>query len=107
MICGRKNEEHLLGDLSKLRVNLSIDPTIKKIKKIILFGSVAKKEATSRSDIDIAIQLNRTTPKEAFLIKKRIMGSANKKVDIKILNVLPLKVKRNVIREGKVIYGNK
>ena len=70
---------------------------------IILFGSFARGEQTEKSDIDICI-----VAKEKGKIKeiwnKILESGLTEKYDIKIFELLPLKLKIEVIKEGKVIF---
>lgn len=79
-------------------------PLRNKIKRIILFGSVAKKNLTQRSDIDIAVDFLKITKKQAFNFRKNILGKISGRVDIQVFNVLPIKVKEEIKSNGKVIY---
>lgn len=74
----------------------------KKIRFIFLFGSVAEKRNTPRSDIDIAIYYNGSAL-ERFNFRKKILGSLPDKVDVQIFQDLPLTVQKEVI-QGKVLY---
>jgi len=75
-----------------------------KIKKIILFGSVLKNEITPRSDIDIAIEFEKISEKDAQEFRKKISGLVSEKVDIQVFNVLPDKVKASLLNNHKIIY---
>ena len=80
------------------------DVLFKKIKRIILFGSVVENKLTFRSDIDIAVEFYETNLKEATLFRKRISGDINEKVDIQVYNVLPDKIKKEIDAKGKILY---
>lgn len=73
-----------------------------KIKKIYLFGSVAENESRLDSDIDIAVEFDNIDLKEAT--KFRIRFSYNKKIDVQVYNILPDKIKKEIITKGKIIY---
>lgn len=75
-----------------------------KIKKILLFGSVVENKLTFRSDIDIAVEFDKITKKEAFDFRRRVMGQLPDKVDVQVLNVLPEKVKKSILKNHKVLY---
>lgn len=72
------------------------------VEKIILFGSYAKKEQNTISDIDIAIKLKHA--KNSERIKAKILGETNKLIDISMYNTLPDKIKNKIKKEGKVIW---
>ena len=75
------------------------------IKAIFLFGSFADKTYTKRSDIDICILFkNEISLKEATKFRIRVSGQLPDKVDIQVFNILPLKIKRDIARNHKVLY---
>jgi len=78
-----------------------------KIRKIILFGSAVKNQLTFRSDIDIAVEFDEITNKEALLFRRSILSKVNERVDVQVLNVLPEKIKKEIQKEGKVLYEKK
>lgn len=73
-----------------------------KIKKIFLFGSSVSNERTFRSDIDIAVEFDKITDKEAF--RFRVKFSGNKKMDVQVFNTLPEKIKKSILKNHKVLY---
>ena len=77
------------------------------IKKIILFGSAAENELRLGSDIDIAIEFNEISEKEAFKFRINIMGELNSKTDIQVYNVLPNKIKKEINKHGRIIFERK
>jgi len=76
----------------------------KKIKKITLFGSATQNKLTFRSDIDLAIEFKKITPKEATKFRAQVSGKVNSRIDIQVYNVLPEKIKKE-IRKGRTIYS--
>ena len=76
-----------------------------KIKKIYLFGSVAEKRHVFRSDIDIAVEFYQIDLKEAT--KFRIKFNYNDKMDVQVYNILPVKIKNDIDKKGKIIYERK
>ena len=83
------------------------DKWFKKINKIILFGSYVRNSLNYRSDIDIAIVFDKITVKEATLFRKRVLGKCPEKMDVQVYNVLPMKVRKEIDKEGRVIYDKK
>ena|SRR3989344_5024017 len=81
-------------------------PLRHKIKKIILFGSFVENNLTPRSDLDIAVKFSDINNKEAFEFRKNILGQLHKKIDIQVFNVLPEKIKKEIINKGRIIYNN-
>ena len=80
---------------------------LKKIKKIILYGSSVENQRSLRSDIDLAVEFNEISVKEANEFRIYVSGRANKKMDIQVYNMLPEKIKSEIDKKGKVIYGKK
>ncbi len=81
-------------------------PLENKMERIILFGSVVEKKPTLKSDIDIAVEFSKISEKKAFSFRKNVLGKLPDSVDVKVFNVLPKKVKREVKNKGKVIWKN-
>lgn len=68
------------------------------VQAIYLFGSQARGEAGSLSDVDICVITSPTSDKAA------IQGYASKKVDVVLFDDLPLNMRVRVFREGKALY---
>lgn len=77
-----------------------------KIKKILLYGSVVKNEINSRSDIDIAVEFNEITLKEATKFRIELSGRTSEKIDIQVFNILPEKVKKSILNNHRILYQN-
>ena len=73
----------------------------KKVRFIILFGSVAHKKNTPLSDIDIAVYYDGSA-EERFRFRMRASGELSK-VDLHIFQDLPLAVQKEVL-SGKQLY---
>ena len=76
-----------------------------KIKRIVLFGSTVENKRTIKSDIDIAVEFDSITEKEA--IRFRLDFSSESKVDVQVYNVLPTKIKKQIDAKGKLLYERK
>lgn len=72
-----------------------------KVEGVLLFGSAAKGELTTRSDIDIAL-VRPSTRSVLFRVFERV-GS---KYDTKIFEDLPLHIKMDIIKNHQVIIGD-
>lgn len=83
------------------------DKLSKNIRKILLFGSILNNKLTFRSDIDMAVIFNKINLKDATLFRIRIKGRVNDKIDIQVFNILPDKIKKEIIKKHKVLYENK
>ena len=82
------------------------DILFRKIKEILLFGSIIENKFTFKSDIDIAVKFDKITIKESALFRKRILGKVNQKVDVQVYNHLHSKIKKEINNKGKVLYKN-
>lgn len=80
------------------------DSLFKRIKEIILYGSVIENKLTLKSDIDVAVKFDRITLKEATLFRKRISGKVDKRIDVQVYNYLPKKIKEEIDNKGKTLY---
>jgi predicted nucleotidyltransferase len=90
------DEEKIVKDFEFLKYD---------VEAIILFGSYARNEQTSRSDIDICIVCGNKKEKIEKVWDKILESGITEKYDVKIFELLPLKMKISVIKEGKVLYA--
>jgi predicted nucleotidyltransferase len=90
------DEEKIVKDFEFLKYD---------VEAIILFGSYARKEQTSRSDIDICLVCGNKKEKIEKVWDKILESGITEKYDVKIFELLPLKMKISVIKEGKVLYA--
>lgn len=97
------------------RINFIVDetkeiilehPLARKIKKIILFGSFVENKLGVKSDVDIAVEFFNITKKQAFDFRKNILGKVDEKIDLQVFNFLPEKVKKEILKNHKVLYVN-
>ncbi len=75
-----------------------------KIKKIYVFGSYVENKLRINSDIDIAVEFKSIEKKRAseFIIDSQ--GKINSKVQISVFNILPEKIKKEILNKGRIIY---
>lgn len=98
----KENEGNLIKSLKKI---------FQKEKDILfcyLFGSLAYRNFTSKSDVDLAVYLDKRKCKDFFekrlgLINK-ISQILKKEVDVVVLNTSPLFLKYVVLKEGKLVF---
>lgn len=74
---------------------------------VVIFGSYAAKKADIRSDIDIAVITGDENREKCMDIRREIMGKAPDVYDIKIFELLPLRIKASVIHRHEVVFGNR
>jgi predicted nucleotidyltransferase len=78
----------------------------RRIKRILLFGSSVENTRSLRSDIDIAVEFFDISVKEATKFRIEVMSKLNDIVDIQVYNILPEKIKNNILKKHKVLYKN-
>lgn len=71
---------------------------------VILFGSHYRGVVTWRSDIDICVVFDKITPDDSMNFRLRILRDLPDKVDIQVFNILPQKIKRDIVRNYKILY---
>jgi len=75
----------------------------KKIKFIILYGSIAEGNQTPLSDIDIAVYYE-GSKEERFKFRMEALGNVNDKFDIQTFQDLPLYIRKEIISHGEILY---
>jgi predicted nucleotidyltransferase len=90
------DEEKIVKDFEFLKYD---------VEAIILFGSYARNEQTTRSDIDVCLVCGNKKEKIEKVWDKILESGITEKYDVKIFELLPLKMKISVIKEGKVLYA--
>jgi len=80
------------------------DVLFRKIDKIMLFGSFVENKMTFRSDIDIAVEFDKSNINEATKFRIRVSRYLPDKVDIQVFNVLPDKIKKSILNNHKILY---
>lgn len=81
------------------------EDTEKKVKAILLFGSHADNTAIWRSDIDIAVVFKEDPSlMDATQFRIEILGQLPDIVDLQVLNVLPLKIKKTIADNHLVLF---
>lgn len=81
------------------------------VQYAVVFGSVARGEETSTSDIDLCLQFSDDrSRRERFDRRNRIDSVVQRYttqfVDVSDLEALPDEIALNALRDGVVIYGN-
>ena len=90
--------------IKQTKEEILLHPLKNKIKRILLFGSVVKNEISIRSDIDIAVEFDKITEKQAFDFRRQIMGELPRKVDVQVFNFLPKKIIKEINKKHRVLY---
>lgn len=83
------------------------DQLASKIQKIILFGSAAQSEQSLRSDIDITVQFDTITKKNATEFRIRVLSELDETLDIQVYNQLPQPIKEEIDSKGRILWSRK
>ncbi len=84
------------------------DKLAEEIEAVLLFGSFADNSFTNRSDIDICVVFKKDLSlKEATSFRISLSGELTEKVDLQVFNILPLRIKRGIARNHKVLYKSR
>ncbi|MBI4439982.1 nucleotidyltransferase domain-containing protein [Candidatus Woesearchaeota archaeon] len=105
---GMKKGSHTKETINEAVKIILQDRQMADIKMILLFGSAAENKMSYRSDIDIAVVFNRPVPrKEAGEFRLRLLGKLPSKVDLQVFDVLPMKIRREILKKNKILYKAK
>ncbi|MBI3034800.1 nucleotidyltransferase domain-containing protein [Candidatus Woesearchaeota archaeon] len=94
---------------NNITTNLKKD--LKEIKDdvfaILIYGSYAVGGANIRSDVDVCVVLKNNDKEEINNVNRKILriSAKNEKYDIRIFEQMPLFMKNQVIKNGKVTYA--
>ncbi len=78
-----------------------------KVKKIVLFGSTAKKDRFLFSDIDISVEFGKINLKEATRFRMRVLGRIDDDIDVQVTEHLPEKIRKDIAEHGKILYAKR
>jgi predicted nucleotidyltransferase len=76
----------------------------KEVLAVMLYGSEARQEQISTSDIDICLVLNPQYAKKDIYSQKRLEYLKDFAFDIQVFQQLPLYIRRRVLKEGRVLF---
>ncbi|MEM2934503.1 MAG: nucleotidyltransferase domain-containing protein [Halobacteria archaeon] len=74
--------------------------------EVILYGSIVTQEFQERSDIDVAVITRNRDRTENIELLKSFLGKARGIYDIRIFELLPLKIQASAIASYKVLFGS-
>lgn len=95
---------------------MSLKPSLRQIKKdlshlnkfeVVVYGSYATNNFTSRSDIDIAVITKKKNPHQNIEIWKKVLKRTKPIYQLNIFELLPLQIKADIIDKYIVIFGNR
>lgn len=100
----RKNQENR-EIIEKAVAAILNDESASQIRAILLFGSVADRSFHKMSDIDICVVFRESPSlREATEFRVRVLGQLPEKADIQVFNILPMKIKKEIAKNHKVLY---
>ncbi len=89
------------GSLDRLLRRALADP---EIRAVVLFGSVARGEATAGSDVDVCLVLEDGAGSGRQRADKRLDYLTEVDLDVQVFQDLPLYVRPRVLAEGRVLF---
>jgi predicted nucleotidyltransferase len=101
-----KKSQEIKYLLEKAMEEILIPKHKKDIEKIWVFGSYVQNKMRLNSDVDIAIKLKDISKKEATKLRIKLQAKLPEKIQIQIFNILPEKLKEEILKEGRVIYSD-
>ena len=77
------------------------------VAKISVFGSMARGEASERSDIDLLIEFSqRTSLLSLVALERKLSVALDRKVDLPTEASISPYLRENVLKESRVIYAS-
>ncbi len=89
-------------DLNQIRKDLHI---LQK-RDVVLYGSHMRGEARPNSDIDIAIVSHSPDKEQNFALLQSLIGIVPSIYDLKVFELLPLKVQKSIADEFTPVFGD-
>jgi predicted nucleotidyltransferase len=83
-------------------INLAKDDP--EILAVVLYGSVARGEASRDSDVDICLVLMPLRREPSQLSAKRFVYLKEVDLDVQVFQQLPVYIRQRVLKEGKVLF---
>jgi predicted nucleotidyltransferase len=87
--------------LERLKEKASAWP---ELKLAVLFGSTARGQARSRSDVDLGILLDPYSPELRFQVEAELGRAAGRPVDVILLDDAPPLLRFEIAREGVLLF---
>ncbi|MBS3074162.1 nucleotidyltransferase domain-containing protein [Candidatus Pacearchaeota archaeon] len=97
-----KKGSHIRLKINEVKDEILNSRYLHRIKKIVLFGSTAVNQRTIRSDIDLAVEFDKISLKDAA--EFRIKFNYDESIDVQVYNILPDKIKREIDKHGRIIW---
>lgn len=71
---------------------------------VMLYGSVARGDATAVSDVDLCVVLTPAQYSPAALAAKRLAYTRESTLDVQVFQALPIYIRQRVLKEGRVLF---
>ena len=91
-----------MNKIDRILAKAKNDP---EVVAVFLFGSQARGEAGTGSDIDICLMLRPGKHDDSTLFQKRLSYLKESDADVQIFSRLPLYIRHRVLKEGKVLLS--
>ncbi len=87
---------------------LSVKHDLHPLRKwwVVVYGSYASENYTSRSDIDVAIITQESDKERNKKIWLKVVGQVPQHYDVKVFELLPLEIKADIMKKHQVIFGD-
>jgi len=97
-----KNKSHLKEEVKEIIISILVKHGI---KRILVFGSYARNEATTKSDLDLIVDFPEgTSLLDHIGIEIELSEALNMKIDLLSRNGISPYIKDHVLKEAIVIY---
>ena len=97
-----KNKSHLNEEVKEIIISILVKHGI---KRILVFGSYARNEATTKSDLDLIVDFpDGTSLLDHIGIEIELSEALNMKIDLLSRNGISPYIKDHVLKEAIVIY---
>ena len=95
---------------------IAVDPVVDRVLNkaktdeailaVILFGSLARGEQTSTSDVDLCLVLHpsHAIKSEQLSVREDYLPFLSRRLDIRVFQQLPLYIRKRVLKEGRVVF---
>lgn len=75
-----------------------------RVKKIWVFGSTLENKRALRSDVDVAVELDKADSKDAAAFRKEVSALVSSRLDVSVFNELPPKIQKEILQNGMVVF---
>lgn len=76
----------------------------REIRRIIAYGSFVEGTLSLSSDIDVAVEFEKISPREATRFRREVSAKVSEKIDVQVYNMLPEKVRKEIRAKGRILY---